>query len=322
MTRYARQMMLPEIGADGQARLAVAHVAIIGAGGLGCPVLQYLAGAGVGHITLYDPDVIEDSNLHRQPLYRISDLGRPKADVAAEFVRGFNPDVAIDAHICALGPSIAADIAETADLVIDAADSFAVSYILSDTCRSQKTPLISASVLGQSGYVGAFCGSAPSLRAVFPDLPDNGATCATAGVLGPAVGTIGALQAQMALRVLLRSDPSPLGRLVTLDLAKLRFGGFAFHGSPEPEQYVPFVAKSMLDDSDQIIELRSEDEVARPIAPSAMRLRPDGLDRFEAPADTRVVLCCRSGLRAWRAASVLQAKGHRQLALLAAQACG
>lgn len=321
MNRYARQMLLPEVGAEGQARLARTHVAVIGAGGLGCPVLQYLSGSGIGRITLQDPDVVEESNLHRQPIYSTADLGRPKAEAARDFVCAFNPEVNILARVSALNPENAYGVAQEADLVIDAADSFAVSYTLSDACLSQGTPLISASVLGQSGYVGGFCGPAPSLRAVFPELPESGATCGTAGVLGPVVGVLGSLQAQFALRVLLGSAPSPLGQMVTVDLANLRFGGFDFRGSSEPDRAFPFVAKSMLVDSDFVIELRDEVEAAGPITPRAKRMTQEELDGLSAQKGQRVVLCCSSGLRAWRAASELRANGFENLALLAARAC-
>ncbi|OWY00020.1 thiamine biosynthesis protein ThiF [Thioclava sp. F1Mire-8] len=322
MSRYARQMILPEIGAAGQAKLTAAHVAVIGAGGLGCPVLQYLAGAGVGRLTIFDPDMVEESNLHRQPLYRMADLGRPKVEAARDALRALNPQIAVEARATALGPQRAEKIAAEADLVIDAADSFAVSYILSDACLRAQTPLISASVLGQTGYVGGFCGEAPSLRAVFPDLLASGASCATAGVLGPVVGVIGSLQAQIALRVLLGTDPPALGRMLTADLAELSFGGFSFLGTPEPERPLRFVSADMLCEGDLVVDLRGEDEAPSPISAGAVRLPGSELTALEPASGQRVVLCCASGLRAWRAARVLQERGFEALALLAAKADG
>ncbi|MDA5093675.1 ThiF family adenylyltransferase [Aliiroseovarius sp. KMU-50] len=321
MGRYARQEILPEVGTAGQAKLARAQVMVVGAGGLGCPVLQYLVGAGVGQIILVDPDIVEESNLHRQPLYRMSDLGRPKVAAARDALYAANPAVRITALNVSLHPDNAPELVGKVELVIDAADSFAVSYTLSDACQARETPLISASVLGQSGYVGGFCGSAPSLRSVFPELPDDGATCAIAGVLGPAVGVVGSMQAQFALRVLLDSNPSPLGQMVTIDLANLRFGGFNFLGCPEPDEGLRFLAKCMLRDSDRIIELRSEDEMEHPIVPTAVRMTHEELYKLPASFDQRVVLCCGTGLRAWRVASLLRAAGHNDLALLAAKAC-
>ncbi|WP_323767027.1 HesA/MoeB/ThiF family protein [Marinovum sp.] len=320
MSRYARQEILPEVGTAGQSRLRRAHVAVIGAGGLGCPVLQYLVGAGVGRITLYDPDHVEESNLHRQPLYRMADITRPKAEAAAEALRRFNPEVQVSAHVAALHPGNAPALAQAADVVIDAADSFAVSYTLSDACRDAGTPLISASVLGQSGYAGGFCGPAPSLRAVFPELPATAATCASAGVFGPAVGLLGSLQAQLALQVLLGIG-TPLGSLVTLDLSSLRFGGFSFLGTPEPQAIWPFLCPEMLRPEDLVIELRDPEEAPRPIAPPARRLPPEEIGSLAPGPGQRVVLCCATGLRAWRAATQLQAGGVDTIALMAAKAC-
>ena len=180
MNRYARQVMVPGIGRDGQRRLAAAHVLVVGAGGLGCPALQYLAGAGLGRITLIDPDHVEESNLHRQPLYRMADLGRAKALAAQDHLRAAHPDVDVVARAAALHPALPRAMVEPADIVIDAADSFAVSYMLSDACLHLGKPLISASVLGQTGYIGAYCAGVPSLRAIFPDPPGTSATCASA----------------------------------------------------------------------------------------------------------------------------------------------
>ena len=322
MSRYLRQMTLPEVGVEGQHRLSKAHVLVVGAGGLGCPVLQYLAGAGVGRITLLDPDHVEESNLHRQPLYRMSDLGCAKALAARAHLRAANPELTIDARVQTLHPGNAPLLVAAADVVVDAADSFAVSYMLSDTCHRQGVPLISASALGQKGYAGGFCGhGAPSLRAVFPGLPDRGATCASAGVLGPVVGMIGALQAQMTLQVLLQHTPSPLGQIVTLDMQRLRFDGFAFHAAPEPQIAAPFVSRSEIRPTDQLIELRGAEEAPEIMAPQAQRLSTHSIDDLQPDPAQRVVLCCASGLRAWRAAECLQAKGHDNLALLAATAC-
>lgn len=321
MNRFARQVILPDVGLEGQARLARAHVLVVGAGGLGCPVLQYLAGAGIGRITLFDPDTVEESNLHRQPIYRMADLGRPKVDAARDYLRALNPRIETEARASAVGPGMAAEFAATTDLVIDAADSFAVSYTLSDACLEAGTPLISASVVGQTGYVGGFCGGAPSLRAVFPELPMSAATCATAGVLGPVVGVIGALQAQMALRVLLDCAPPVLGRMVTADLAEMRFGGFGFLGSPEPTRAFPFLGAAMLQDSDLIVDLRDRSETPIPITTGAIRMTGSELASLSPAPDRRVVLCCHSGVRAWRAASDLRKRGFENLALLAATAC-
>lgn len=319
MSRYARQIALPEIGPEGQARIEAARVLVVGAGGLGVPVLQYLAGAGVGAITLIDPDVVEETNLHRQPLFRMGDIGLPKARAAAAALSALNPAVAVAFHVGALDPANAPTLLEGCDIALDCADSFAVSYALSDACMTAGVPLISASALGRAGYAGGFCGAAPSLRAVFPDLPERAATCATAGVMGPLVGMIGALQAQMALAVLLEHAPSPLGQLVTIDGASWRMGGFRFDGAPEPDatQSLPFVAQSQLAPRDLVIDLRDEVEAPTPAAPHARRMVIDDAASLRPAPGQRVVFCCRSGLRAFRAARLLQTHWQGQVALAA-----
>jgi molybdopterin/thiamine biosynthesis adenylyltransferase len=316
--RYARQMVLSDVGPAGQAKLAAASVLVVGAGGLGCPVLQYLAGAGVGYLTVVDHDVVEETNLHRQPLYATADVGKPKAVVAAMALRGFNPDVAARAVVERLTPQNAASLVAAADLVIDAADSFAVSYILSDVCLSAATPLVSASVIGMTGYVGAFCGGGPSYRAVFPDVSVDGGTCASVGVLGTAVAVLGGLQAHLALHLILGLEPSVLGRVITFDARRLAFGGFGFGGSPEPERFVPFIAPTDVTEEDVVVDLRGADESPQPFN-GARRISVDTVEQLlvEVPADHRIVLCCRSGQRALAAADRLRERGVVDLALVA-----
>jgi molybdopterin/thiamine biosynthesis adenylyltransferase/rhodanese-related sulfurtransferase len=291
---------------------------VVGAGGLGCAVLQYLSAAGVGRLMIVDHDRVEESNLHRQPLYRMTDLGRPKVQAARTALLEANPEVRIDALEERLGPANAAPLAALADVVIDAADSFAVTYVLSDACRH--TPLVSASVLGLSGYVGAFCGGAPSYRAVFPEMPRAAGSCAEAGVLGTAVGVMGTLQAHLALALLLKWQPTPLGRLISVDFRTLHVGGFSFAGAREPGgTAIAFIAPVEVSDADIVIDLRSLAEV--PVSPfaSAMRIGVEALEQAQMsfPAEPRIVLCCRTGVRAWRAARALQSQGHANVALIA-----
>ncbi len=306
MSRYARQVAVSELGPEGQARLRQAHVLIVGAGGLAAPVLQYLGGAGVGRIRLVDPDRVDVTNLHRQTLFREADLGRPKAAVAAEAVAALNPDCRVEPLCKSLDPGNVDAMCEGVDLVLDCADSFAVSYILSDVCHAAGRALVSASVIGLEGYAGVFCGGAPSLRAVFPELPSRAGSCAEEGVLGPVVGVVGALQAQMALALLTGVAPSPQGRIVTFDARDYRFGGFSFEGAPEPARQVRFLAPSEIAASDFLVDLRAEGE-APLVHPSARRLPVAALGPGgPVPlSGQRAVLCCRSGQRSWAAAERL-----------------
>lgn len=314
MNRYARQMVLPDVGAAGQERLARAQVLVVGAGGLGCPALQYLAGAGVGRITLVDGDLVDETNLHRQPLYAMRQIGQPKAQAAAAQLAALNPQVAVTPRVEWLTPANAPDLVAAADVVLDCADTFAAGLTLSDACMAAGRPLIAASALALSGYALGCCGGAPSLRAVFPDLPLRGATCATAGVMGPVVGMIGALQAQMALAALLGLGPSPLGRLVSFDAATWRMGGFRFDGAPEPEAPLPFIAESQIAPGDVLVDLRAE---SAPFRAEARHLPPERIAHLDPPDGARVVLACRTGLRAHNAGRALQSIWPGRIALLA-----
>lgn len=317
MNRYARQMILPEVGEHGQARLSNARVLVVGAGGLAAPVLPLLAGSGVGHLTIMDRDEIALSNLHRQTLFTERDCGRPKAEVAAERCRAQNAEIRVVGEKWALTSVNSPEFVSQADVILDCADSYAASYTLSDTCSTLGKPLISASVLGLSGYAGGFCGGAPSLRALFPDAPDSRASCATAGVLGPVVGMVGAMQAQLALGVILGVEPSPLGQMVQFDARTMRSTAFRFDEAPEPTHHFPFVSACQLTPDDLIIELRTLDEAPEPIHPKAHR-RTHEMPNLEPNKGQRLALCCATGLRAWCAAEKLKPDWPGEIVLVAA----
>lgn len=319
-SRYARQIAVPEIGERGQSRLSSASVLVVGAGGLGCAVLPYLCAAGIGRVVIVDHDRVEESNLHRQPLYRVSDIGRPKAEAARATLLQLNPLTQIDAVCERLTPANAPGWLDEADIVVDGADSFAVTYILNDECVRAGKPLVSASVIGLTGYVGVFCGIAPSYRAVFPELPAQAGTCATQGVLGTAVGVVGTLQAQLVLSLALELKPTVAGRLFSMDLRTLRFSEFSFAGAQEEKQGFRFVSPAEVTDEDVAVELRPLEEAPIPAVPKSVRMPAEEVAclRESVPSGTRIVLCCRTGLRAWRAGNRLRAAGHENVVLLAA----
>lgn len=318
MTRYARQQQLPEIGVEGQKRLANASVLVAGAGGLGCPVLSVLAGAGVGKVVIIDHDKVEPDNLHRQPLYTMSDVGRLKVEAAREKLLAYNPDMIVEVHAVKLDPQNAEALVGGADIVVDAADSFAVTYILSDACASLKKPLVSASVLGLSGYVGFFCGSGPSYRAVFPDMPKQAANCNEAGVLGSAVAVLGSLQAHLVLHTLLKLS-QPQYRLITFDGKNLGFSSFDFSNAHEPAQVLPFIAVADVGKDDIVIDLRSQKEAPTNPFRKSLRVLPADIETVakQLKEAKRVVLCCRSGLRSAEVANRLKALGIANVALVA-----
>ncbi len=317
LSRYARQIAVAEFGLEGQKKLARAHALVIGAGGLAAPVLQYLVAAGVGRIRLVDPDTVEVSNLHRQTIYRHADIGWPKAEAAARDMAELNPDCRIEAIVDRLDPANVAGLCDGIDIALDCADSFAASYILSDHC-ARNIPLISASVVGMDGYCGGFCQTGPDLRAVFPDLPQRMGSCAENGVLGPVVGILGNIQAQMAIAVLTGMESSPLGQLVSFDARNFRFGGFRFDNA-ESIAGPRFIALSDIRDDDTLIDLRAVDEPGPNLPRKALRhvVNDFGSNRIVPPAGQRTVLVCRSGLRAWQAAERLAPDFDGEIALMA-----
>lgn len=203
---YGRQMLVPEIGPEGQLKLAGARVMVIGAGGLGCPVLQYLSGAGVGHIGCLDFDHIEMHNLHRQVLFNPDQVGLPKVDMAAKALNGRNPLGQLDFKKIRLTRENAPDLLAGYDLVVDGSDNFKTRYAVSDSCQALTIPVVYGSILGFEGQLAVFGHQGgKTLRSLFPSPPPTGAVpnCAENGVLATLPGIMGLLMAQEALKLLM-----------------------------------------------------------------------------------------------------------------------
>lgn len=222
---YSRQMVLREVGAAGQDKLRRASVLVVGAGGLGVPVLQYLAGAGIGRLGIVDADLLEPSNLHRQTWYAIADCGQPKAELAARRVGALNPDVRVEAHALRLDAGNAAELARSFDLVLDCSDNFATKFLLNDLALQLRKPVLFASVYQFEGQLQLVRGDehSPCLRCVWPQATRDGlvGNCAEAGVLGPVPGVFGSLQALEALKLLLGIDGLAAGEMLLFDLVTL-----------------------------------------------------------------------------------------------------
>lgn len=312
--RYSRQTAVPQVGDTGQARLSAARVLVVGIGGLGCPALLYLAGAGIGTLRMVDADRVSLSNLHRQTLFAEADIGHYKVAAAADRLRALNPNLAYEPHALPLTDACADALVADCDVVLDAADSYLVSCALSDACVRAGVPLVSASILGMDGSIGVFCQNAPGYRAVFPDFPAP-TSCASAGVLGPAVGMFGAWMAQLALHLLIDYPPDPRGRLWRADLGQGRFVPIDVSAAQEEAGLPPrppLLAPDDLRPDDVIVDLRTAAERAALPCPGALTLVP------ETVVEGRLVLACASGRRALAAAEPLLARDPaRALAVLA-----
>lgn len=221
--RYARHIVLAEIGGTGQARLIAAKVLVIGAGGLGAPLLQYLAAAGVGNLGVIDDDRVDLSNLQRQVIHRTADIGTAKVESARRALAEINPEVTVHAHRERLTAANAEKIIAGYDIVADGSDNFATRYLVNDSCFRLKKTLVSAAILrfdGQISTYKAFEGAGhPCLRCIFPAAPSEDAvpSCAQAGVLGALAGTMGSMQATEVVKEILGVGRSLSGRLVMYD---------------------------------------------------------------------------------------------------------
>ena len=218
--RYSRHLLIPEVGLEGQERLLSARVMCVGAGGLGSPVLSYLAAAGLGRIGIVDDDVVDETNLQRQTLFTTADIGRSKVTVAAERLTAMNPHVAVDPFPVRLDASNARDLVRPYDVVIDCTDRFLSRYHINDACVLESKPDIYGSLFRFDGQVTVFnLNDGPCYRCLFPTPPpiDTVPTCAEGGVLGVLAGIVGAFQANEALKAILRIGEPLSGRLLLIE---------------------------------------------------------------------------------------------------------
>jgi molybdopterin/thiamine biosynthesis adenylyltransferase len=241
--RYARHLVLREVGGPGQAALKRARVLVIGAGGLGTPVLLYLAAAGVGTLGVIDDDVVSLSNLQRQVIHATGDIGRPKVESAAAAIGRLNPHVSVETHAERLTAVNAPDILSRYDLVADGSDNFATRYLVSDACYFARKPLVTAAV-------GVFDGTLttiraheknaagkpnPTYRCLFPEPPPAGTVpaCSEAGILGALTGVVGSLMALEVIREIVGFGDGLVGRLLMIDARAMRFETLTYGFDPD-----------------------------------------------------------------------------------------
>ena len=328
---YSRQQLLKEIGAVGQAALTRARVLVVGAGGLGSPVLQYLAGAGVGCLGIVDGDTLEASNLHRQPIYALDEVGTSKAALAASAVTRINPAVQIELHAVRLDADNALDLIRAYDVVVDCSDNFRAKYLINDAAVLARRPAVFASVYQYEGQIQVYKpepGHA-CLRCLWPEALADGivGNCAEAGVLGPVPGAFGTLQALLTLKILLKISGVLEGELLLLDFmnftsiklkaprrAECHAPGCAHISAIAPEDAgIEMTLRSLSDAAARgldIIDIRTAEEVAaRPTAARHIAMPALLADPSVLAPGGKFLLVCASGRRSLAAARELRQRG-------------
>lgn len=352
--RYRRHLILPEVGVEGQRKLLHSRVLLVGVGGLGCPLAQYLAAAGVGTLGLVDFDRVDLSNLQRQVLYTTADVGRPKVEVAAERIRAMNPDVRVETHALRLDSSNARKVLEPYDVIVDGTDNFPTRYLTNDACVLLGRPNVHGSIFRFEGQTTVFDASrGPCYRCLFPEPPPPGAvpSCAEGGVLGVLPGIIATLQAIETIKLLLGVGEPLIGRLLQFNALDLRFTEFrlardpacpvcgenptvtelidydGFCGLPaaegEVEEVTPEALARRLRAGEELLllDVREPEEFERARIEGA-RLVPLGqlearLGELEPWRKRPVVVTCHHGPRAVRACRLLREHGFEDVRNLA-----
>jgi adenylyltransferase/sulfurtransferase len=336
LLRYERHF--PVIGIDGQQRLKQAKVLCVGAGGLGCPALQYLAAAGVGTLGVMDADTIELSNLQRQILFYEKDVGRNKAEVVAERLQALNSQITVHAYPEFLTSANASQLIKNYDVVLDATDNYQARYLLNTVCRDLKKPLISASIYQFDAQLSVFnYKDGPCYQCLYPEPPPAALTpnCAIGGVLGVLPGVAGTIQATEALKVILDLGETLSGTLLSLDLLTMRFNQFEIE--KQDCAYHPMVSfdvketstitsinalqlSELLANGEQSIQLidvreayeRSICNIGGEHVP--LSLFESNIERFS--KDKMTVIYCKSGGRSAKACQTLMNAGFSQIATL------
>jgi adenylyltransferase/sulfurtransferase len=352
--RYRRHLTLPEIGVEGQRKLLDARILLVGVGGLGCPVAQYLAAAGIGRLGLVDPDRVDASNLQRQVLYGVADVGRPKVEVARDRIADMNPDVHVEMFHVKLTSENALDLIRGWDFLVDGSDNFPTRYLVNDACVLLGKPNVHGSVYRFEGQATVFdARRGPCYRCLFPEPPPPGQvpSCAEGGVLGVLPGTIAMIQATEALKLATGVGEPLLGRLLQFDALEMSFAEYRLGKDPEcpvcgqhpsitklvdyegfcgvRAAVVPAIAEvgasevqalRLLGEEFLLLDVREPEEAAQARIEGA-RLIPVGelegrLGELTPWKERRIVVHCHHGGRSARACALLQQKGFVQVSNL------
>ena len=319
LDRHSRHILLPQVGAEGQAKLSKARILCVGAGGLGSPVIQYLAAAGIGHLTIVDDDVVDISNLQRQVIHRTSDIGTPKAESAKRFVTDLDPNVPVESKVLRIDESNAKSLFDGHDLIIDGTDNLPTRYLIDDTCVELGITWIYGSVYRFEGQVSVFnLNGGPRYRDLFPDAPpaELVPSCSEAGVLGVITGMVGCIQVSEAIKVILGIGKPLSGKLLIYDSLESSQRILSFEGSSgkqieESEADSSEMMFNSIDASAAIVKMkngwvpffvdvRSQHEWNRARISNTEYLCPhdevlSSVDRI--PKGKDVLVYCRSGMR-------------------------
>ncbi len=226
LLRYSRQILLPQVGIEGQERLLNAKVLIIGMGGLGSPAAMYLAAAGIGHLRLCDFDVVDLSNLQRQIIHNTHDIGKPKVESARDTLLALNPLIEVTPLYQQLDDEALAEQVANVDVVLDCSDNLPTRFAINQACVNTKTPLVSGAAIRMEGQISVFRGylpDSPCYRCLYPSDDDINETCSQTGILAPIVGIIGSLQALEAMKVIMEVGETLNGELLLIDALNMEF---------------------------------------------------------------------------------------------------
>jgi molybdopterin/thiamine biosynthesis adenylyltransferase/rhodanese-related sulfurtransferase len=335
--RYNRQIILPEIGEDGQNKLLKSRVLVIGSGGLGAAVLPYLAGAGVGEIGIVDDDVIEISNLHRQVIYKSDAVGKSKAEEAALMISELNPLVIVKAFSEKLSGSNAILLFEKYDIVVDATDNISIKYLINDACLVTNKPMVYGSIFRFQGQVSVFnYQNGPTYRCLYPDENNNALNCEEAGVIGVSVGIIGMFQANEVLKMILGIGTVLSGKILVYNILNNEQQKYDFEKSNVPQitreafdqkynkkEVEEVIFESILDQTNNdkvlFLDVRNSDELPKISLKNQIQIPLMNLEKEveKLNKNQTIYIFCQSGIRSKIAVDLLQKQDFKNIKSIA-----